>query len=90
MINNNVLLTVRNESDVNTVRELMIEQGRLSREEPGCLRFDVFHSQSDPRIFILIEQWNRSSTWQTIAKQGPAQNLQAEGTASGRSRPAPV
>ena len=57
MINNDVLLTVRNESDVDTVRELMVEQGRLSREEPGCLRFDVFHSQSDPRVFILIEQW---------------------------------
>jgi quinol monooxygenase YgiN len=57
MINNNVILTVREESDIATVRELMVEQGRLSREEPGCVRFDVFHSQSEPRIFILIEQW---------------------------------
>lgn len=61
MIYNNVLLTVRDESNVAEVRELMVEQGRLSREEPGCLRFDVFHSRTDPRVFILIEQWESES-----------------------------
>ena len=57
MIYNNVLLTVKNTDDVDTVRELLAEQARLSREEPGCERFEVYHSQADRQQFILVEQW---------------------------------
>ena len=57
MIYNNVLLTVKNTDDVETVRELLAEQARLSREEPGCERFEVYHSQADRQQFILVEQW---------------------------------
>lgn len=57
MIYNNILLTVKNESDIETVRELLIEQVTLSREEPGCARFELYHSQEDRSLFILIEQW---------------------------------
>lgn len=58
MIYNNVLLTVKNEADVPRVRELLHEQCRLSREEPGCARFDVFHSQVDRKFFMLVEAWD--------------------------------
>jgi len=57
MIYSNVFLTVREESDIASVSELLAEQGRLSREEPGCLRFEVYHSQADPAFFMLIERW---------------------------------
>jgi len=57
MIYSNVLLTVREESDIGRVAELLAEQGRLSREEPGCLRFEVYHSQTDRRLFLLVERW---------------------------------
>jgi quinol monooxygenase YgiN len=57
MIYSNVLLTVREESDVASVSELLAEQGRLSRGEAGCLRFEVYQSQTDSRFFILIERW---------------------------------
>lgn len=57
MIYLNVLLTVQNEADVDTVRSLLAEAGRLSREEPGCLRFEVYHSQADPKRFMLCEHW---------------------------------
>lgn len=57
MIYNNVVLTVQEETNVETVKELLREQGRLSREEPGCERFEVYHSQADPCVFMLIEQW---------------------------------
>ncbi|NOX52865.1 MAG: antibiotic biosynthesis monooxygenase [Planctomycetes bacterium] len=57
MICNNVIVTVKDEQDVPTIRELLAEQGRLSREEPGCLRFEVYHSQKDPKVFLLIERW---------------------------------
>ena len=57
MIHLFILLTVNDESDIDTVGDLLAEQGRLSRAEPGCARFDVYHSSSDARVFILNEQW---------------------------------
>lgn len=53
----NVLLKVKDAKDVNQIRDLLIEQGRLSRTEPGCLRFEVFHSEADPTRFVLNECW---------------------------------
>ena len=57
MIHLNVLLTVKDEKDVPEIRNLLAEQGRLSRQEPGCARFEVYHSQKDSRVFILHEWW---------------------------------
>lgn len=57
MICINVILTVNDEADVSEIRELLAEQGRLSRAEPGCLRFEVYHSRNDPKVFILNERW---------------------------------
>ena len=57
MIHLFIVLTVQDEADVDKVRGLLSEQGRLSRAEPGCARFDVYHSSSDSRVFILNEQW---------------------------------
>lgn len=57
MIYLNVVLTVKNEADVAEIAGLLSEQGRLSRAEPGCLRFEVYHSQNDPRVFLLNEHW---------------------------------
>lgn len=57
MVYTNVVLTVKNESDVPRVRDLLTQQCTLSRAEPGCVRFDVFHSQADRKFFILVEAW---------------------------------
>lgn len=60
MIYTNIVLTVTKEEDVPEIKELLREQGRLSRAEPGCERFEVYHSQRDPQTFILIERWSSS------------------------------
>jgi quinol monooxygenase YgiN len=52
-----ILLTVREPADVPTVRELLAEQGRRSREEPGCKRFEAYHSTTDETKFVLNEHW---------------------------------
>ncbi|MFZ4732492.1 MAG: putative quinol monooxygenase [Pirellulales bacterium] len=52
-----VVLTVRDAADVATVRELLTAAMHLSRKEPGCLRFDVYHSEPEPRRFTLVEHW---------------------------------
>jgi quinol monooxygenase YgiN len=57
MLYTNIVLTVNDEKDVPAIRDLLREQGRLSRAEPGCLRFEVYHSQSDPKVFLLCERW---------------------------------
>ncbi|QDU38841.1 Antibiotic biosynthesis monooxygenase [Maioricimonas rarisocia] len=59
----NVILNVKSEGDVATVRDLLTEAGRLSRSEPGCIRFEVCHSQSDPQTFILCERWESEEAW---------------------------
>lgn len=57
MIFVNVLLTLKDEANLATVRELLVRQATLSREEPGCARFEVYHSHSDESLFILVERW---------------------------------
>ncbi|HVJ68222.1 MAG TPA: antibiotic biosynthesis monooxygenase [Caulifigura sp.] len=52
-----VLLTVRNEADIPKVEDLLSKHGALSRAEPGCHRFELYHSESDPKVFILNERW---------------------------------
>ena len=60
----NVLLTVKDPAHVAQVAELLRECGRRSRLEPGCLRFDVYHSQADAKLFLLVEQWESEAAWQ--------------------------
>ena len=47
MIYINVVLTVKDANDIAEIQSLLSEQGRLSRQEPGCLRFEVYHSNTD-------------------------------------------
>jgi len=58
MIQLNVILQVKSADDIEKVRGFLIEQGKLSRAEPGCLRFEVYHSQTDASTFILNERWD--------------------------------
>ncbi len=57
MIRMIIHLTVKEESDVDQVRGLLQKQGELSRQEPGCERFDVYQSQNDAKVFFLCEWW---------------------------------
>ena len=57
MIYINVVLTVKDSKDIAEISSLLAEQGRLSRQEPGCLRFEVYHSQTDSRVLLLNEHW---------------------------------
>ena len=58
MIYVNVLLTVKQNNNIETVRDLLRQQAALSREEPGCNRFEVYQSRAEPRLFTLIERWD--------------------------------
>ena len=57
MVYLNVVLTVKAEADTSFVRSTMTELGALARRDAGCVRFEVYHSQSHPNTFFLVEQW---------------------------------
>ncbi len=61
----NVWLTVQQPDDVAEIRALLAECARLSRTEPGCLRFEVYQSQADPSRFLLVEHWQSKQAWET-------------------------
>jgi quinol monooxygenase YgiN len=52
-----VILTVKNAADVSFVRKTMTELGQLARGDAGCVRFEVYHSHADKRVFFLNEIW---------------------------------
>ena len=57
MIYANVWLTVKDPGDVDDIRELLKQQRRLSLQEPGCERFEVYQSNNDSKVFLLVERW---------------------------------
>ena len=57
MIYANIWLTVKDPQDIPKIRDLLREQVRLSRAEPGCARFEVYQSQADETRFLLSERW---------------------------------
>jgi quinol monooxygenase YgiN len=57
MIYGNIILTVKDDGDIAEVRSLLAEQRRQSLLEPGCERFEVYQSQADAKVFILVERW---------------------------------
>ena len=65
MIDLTVVLAARDISSVPQLRELLTMQVNLSRQEPGCVRFEAFESQSVPGTFILIERWESQAALDT-------------------------
>ena len=57
MICMNIILTVKDERDIEVVRDLLGEAMRKSRNESGCERFDVYHSQTEANRFTMVEHW---------------------------------
>ncbi len=47
MLHLNVWLTVKDPADVAKVRQLLSQAAGKSRAEPGCKRFEVYHSTAD-------------------------------------------
>ena len=57
MIYNDVILTLKNADDAESVAADLVLLASASLTEPGCHRFEVHHSQTDRNVFFLIEQW---------------------------------
>jgi quinol monooxygenase YgiN len=71
MVYLNVVLTVKAAADIAFVRSTMTELGRLARKDAGCLRFEVYHSQSHTNTFFLVEQWEDEASLDAHRKAKP-------------------
>lgn len=71
----NVFLKVHEPGDVTAVKEMLAECGRMSRNEPGCISFDVCHVQEDPQTFILCERWESEQAWQDHKQREAVQTI---------------
>jgi quinol monooxygenase YgiN len=57
VVYNNVILRAMEASDIDELKRLLTTQAEVSLTEPGCERFEVYHSEAEPEIFLLIEWW---------------------------------
>ncbi|SEA08908.1 Quinol monooxygenase YgiN [Desulfuromusa kysingii] len=60
-----VLLKVKNPRDIDTVATLLAQVSAVTLEEESCCKkLDVYHSQVDPNLFVLVEQWDKKEDWE--------------------------
>lgn len=60
-----VILNVKRESDIKKVGGLLQEVSVTTlKEEPCCKKLDIYHSEADPSLFILCEEWNLKADWE--------------------------
>ena len=57
MVFNIVLLRAKDPQWVTEISELLRQQASLSSLELGCECFDVYQSEAEPELFLLIEVW---------------------------------
>ena len=60
----NVWLSVNDSAQVGRVRELLGQCARGSRAEDGCVRFEAYQSEADPKRFLLVEHWRTREDWE--------------------------
>ena len=61
----NIWLTVNDSKDIDTVRDRLAECRAGVLLEAGIVRFEVYHSEADPKVFMLNEWWESKAAWET-------------------------
>lgn len=60
----NVWLTVKDPDNIGAVGGMLAEAADWTRKEPGCVRFEVYHSESDTKKYLLVEHWGEKADWE--------------------------
>ncbi len=50
------------ERKIQEVINLFKELADKSRQEPGCLSYELYQDQKDPRVMTIIEEWETLET----------------------------
>lgn len=60
-----VFLRLKNIDDFEFVKKNLKQVSEITlEEEPCCRRLDVYHSESNPLLFILCEEWGKREDWE--------------------------
>ena len=60
-----VMLQVKEDHQIDDVKRCLEEIAYITlRDEDGCRKLDVLHSQSDPSVFFLDEEWASKKAWE--------------------------
>lgn len=68
MVDLTVVLTAKDPGSLPLLREMVTTQVTLSRQEPGCIRFLAFESETAPGTFFLVERWESQEALDTHRK----------------------
>lgn len=61
------------------VREVLLDLVAQTRQEKGCVNYDLHQSQENPREFVMYENWESAAALDAHAKSA---HLQAFGKAA--------
>jgi len=60
------------------LKALMLEVAELARQEPGCLRYDLWQGHANPAEFTAIGEWQDEAAFQTYYRSAYLEELMRE------------
>ncbi|MBD2425060.1 putative quinol monooxygenase [Phormidium sp. FACHB-1136] len=60
------------------LKALMLEVAELARQEPGCLRYDLWQGHANPAEFTAIGEWQDEIAFQTYYRSAYLEELMRE------------
>jgi len=58
-----VLVCAKSDADVGPIADALSRMRPLCLAEPGCEAWEAYHSEDDPRRFVLVERWETRELW---------------------------
>ncbi len=55
-----VKITARPDA-ASAMRDVVLALAQASREEDGCVRYDVLQNAAEPHVFLLVEEWTSNA-----------------------------
>ena len=52
------------------LKALLVEVAELARENPGCLRYELLQSHTNPGELVALGQWQDEASFQTHYRSG--------------------
>ncbi len=59
-----VIISAKAPADVDPIAGALARMRPLCLAEPGCVRWEAYHSQEDPGRFVLVEHWESRELWE--------------------------
>ncbi|MEN7430714.1 antibiotic biosynthesis monooxygenase family protein [Chromobacterium sp. TRC.1.1.SA] len=70
-----VSLEAKTAADVPAIAAALARMRPLCLAEPGCLLWEAYHSEADPKVFVLVEHWETRAHWEAHGKLGAIQTI---------------